>query len=55
MNFNRKLNRNAAGYCFLSFGLISMSAWALPEDARQPIYVDADQAEIDKKQRRYYL
>lgn len=28
---------------------VSLNSWALPEDARQPIYVDADRAEIDKK------
>ncbi len=26
----------------------SLATWALPEDARQPIYVDADKAEINK-------
>lgn len=46
MNLNSKLNRLLL---VLLFSLTpSLSAWALPEDARQPIYVDADKAEIDK-------
>ncbi|WP_299772645.1 lipopolysaccharide transport periplasmic protein LptA [uncultured Pseudoteredinibacter sp.] len=46
MNLNSKLSKILLA---ASLGMgFAFGAMALPEDARQPIYVDADKAEIDK-------
>ncbi len=46
MNFNSKLNRLLLAILFSLAP--SLSAWALPEDARQPIYIESDEAKGDK-------